>query len=132
MDKEHYGVCRWDKNGYESWTPFGKINMFDSGGQRAVELFLLSAAACLNFYLVEYVRNRNLPVRELHVRCDGEMLKAPERVGKMTTVVRIDADLSDKDRAKMVKMCERACKVMNTLKDSPTIEVVIQAIDAPK
>jgi len=68
----HYATCSWTPAaGYKANTPYGEIKMFEEGGHRAVELMLLAAAACLDFYLAEYVRERKLPVTKLHVTCDG-------------------------------------------------------------
>ena len=127
MSKQHIADCSWTPEaGYKAKTPYGEIKMFEENGHRAVELMLLSAAACLNFFLVEYARERKLPVRHLHVTCDGEISQHPERVSTITTTVHIDGDLSEKEGRKMVTMCERACKVMNTFKNQPKIQVEIE------
>jgi len=127
----HYATCSWTPAaGYKANTPYGEIKMFEEGGHRAVELMLLAAAACLDFYLAEYVRERKLPVTKLHVTCDGEITPHPERVSAIKTTVQVEGDLSEKEVHKMVVMCERACKVMNTFKQQPKVEVVIEQIAA--
>lgn len=123
----HYATCVWSStSGYKAHTPYGEIKMFEEGGQRAVELMLLSAASCLDFYLAEYVRERKLPVSLLHVTCEGEISQHPERVSAIRTTVKIDGELSDQEAKKMVVMCERACKVMNTFKHQPEVHVIIE------
>lgn len=120
MTDAHFGTCSWTPEGdYSATTPFGEIQMFGESGHRAVELMLLSSAACLNFFLVEYAKARELPVRRMEVTCSGSVVQHPERVARIETFVTIDSDLSDKDLRKMVSICERACKIMNTLKQSP-------------
>lgn len=127
----HYATCSWTPStGYKAHTPYGEIKMFEEGGHRAVELMLLAAAACLDFYLAEYVRERKLPVTMLHVACDGEITPHPERVSAIKTTVQVEGDLTEKEVKKMVTMCERACKVMNTFKQQPTVEVVIEQLAA--
>lgn len=99
--------------------------MFGNGGQRATELMLISAAACLGYVLVEYAKHRALPVTNIHVNCVGTITKGPERLARITTHVVVDGAISDAERQKMLTVCERACKVMNTLKNRPEIEAVL-------
>lgn len=125
----HYATCSWTpSSGYQAQTPFGEIKMFEEGGHRAVELMLLAAASCLDFYLAEYVRERKLPVTRLHVTCEGEISQHPERVSAIRTKVKIDGELSEQEAKKMVSMCERACKVMNTFKHQPQVHVTIEQL----
>lgn len=125
----HYATCSWTPlSGYQARTPYGEIKMFEEGGHRAVELMLLSAAACLDFYLAEYVRERKLSVSLLHVTCEGEISQHPERISAIRTKIKIDGELSDKEVKKMVTMCERACKVMNTLKHQPQLYVTVEPL----
>lgn len=126
MTTEHYGSCMWSQDtAYVANTPSGTIEMFGDDGHRAVELMLMSAAACLNFFLVEYAQARKLPIDRLEVRCDGDIAQRPERVSCIRTHVAIDGDLSGKDAQRMVQICERACKVMNTLRTPPECAIEI-------
>jgi uncharacterized OsmC-like protein len=132
METEHFGTCKWSPDEeYESYTPHGSVDVFNEGGQRAVELMLLAAAACLNFYLVEYAKARKLAVRSTQVTCNGIVVQSPERVGRIDTHVTIDGDIDDKELKKMVTICERACKVMNTMKRPPEVHVHINRSVGP-
>jgi uncharacterized OsmC-like protein len=123
---EHYATCSWTaESDYLAQTPYGSVPMFTEGGHRAVELMLMSAAACLNFFLVEYAQARQLQVERLAVRCDGEVVQRPERVARIHTTIEIDGGLSDAEAKKMVHICERACKVMNTFREPPACSVTI-------
>lgn len=125
-DAGFVGSSSWTPGkGYTAWTKYGEIPMFDDGGHRAVEVMLLAAAACLNFFMVEYVRNRKLNVSSIRVSCDGERALRPERLKRITTRVVVEGTLSDDEIKKMVHVCEGACKVMNTLKHQPECEVVL-------
>lgn len=125
----HYATCSWtSSSGYQAQTPYGEIKMFGEGGHRAVELMLLAAAACLDFFLAEYVRERKLPVSQLRVTCEGEISQHPERVSAIRTTIKIDGELSDKEVKKMVSMCERACKVMNTFKHQPQLYIIVEPL----
>ncbi len=127
IEHDNYnGSCSWTpKKGYFARTKFGEIPMFDAGGHRAVELMLLSAASCLSFFMVEYVKQRKLDVTDIQVSCDGEIVLRPERVKKITTKVVVDGALSHVEIKKMLHVCERACKVMNTLKSKPECDVIL-------
>lgn len=124
MSDAHYAECSWNGVNYHATTPYGEVKMFEAGGQRAVELLLLSAAACLNFYLVEYAQQRGLALDGARVSCKGTVEKGPERVNRISVNVEVDGDLTERDRKKMVTLCERACKIMNTLKTPPQCELV--------
>lgn len=125
----HYATCSWtSSSGFQAHTPYGEIRMFEDGGHRAVELMLLAAASCLDFYLAEYVRERKLPVARLEVTCDGEISQHPERVSAIRTTVKVDGELSEREVEKMVRMCERACKVMNTFKYQPQLYVTVEPL----
>ncbi len=126
MNKDIAACCTWTPSGgYISETPFGEINMFDEGGHRAVELMLLSLVSCLNYFLVEYAKSRNYNVNTIQCECKKQMVERPERVGQITMSITIDCNIEQKDKQKMVEICERSCKVMNTLKNPPQCDVVI-------
>lgn len=132
MSDTHISTCSWNpEDEYTASTPSGEIDVFGETGHRAVELMLLSSAACLNFFLVEYAKARDLPIRRMEVTCSGELVRQPERVARIDTFVTIDSDLSDKEIRKMVSICERACKVMNTLKQTPETTVHINHENPP-
>lgn len=125
-DGSYMGWCSWTPaKGYSARTKDGEIPMFDEGGHRAVEVVLMATAACLNFFMVEYVRQRNLDVTDIQVSCDGEIIMRPERVKRITTRVAVDGKLTNEEIKKMVHICEGACKVMNTFKHKPECEVVL-------
>lgn len=126
MAVEHVAKCNWSSSsGYDARTPYGAVPMFGEEGQRAVELMLLSAASCLDFFLVEYAEARELDVTHLGVECIGEVVAGPTRVAEIKTRVNVVGRLEDEEVKKMVAMCERACKVMNTLKHSPEVDVEV-------
>lgn len=127
MSDKHYGLCVWTPGAsYAAETPYGAVEMFGDHGQRAAEVMLLSAAACLNFYMVEYARARKLPVDRIEVRCDGEVAQRPERISHIRTRVTIEGGLSDKDAQRMVHLCEHSCKIMNTLRTPPECSLAIE------
>ncbi len=126
-DEILYGECSWNTGkGFRAWSKYGEVGMFENGGHRAIELMLISAASCLGYFLARYVDERSLPVVDIRVRCGGTPAKRPERMERITTEVIVEGAISDAERKKMLIVCERACKVMNTLKYQPTIETVLK------
>lgn len=124
------GSCTWTaKAGYRAWSKYGEVEMFGDGGHRATELMLISAAACLGYMMAEYVRERALPITDIRVDCEGTFAKRPERLSRITTTVVVDGDISDDERQRMLTVCERACKVMNTLKHDPEVKAVMKTPD---
>lgn len=125
-DKLH-GSCTWSADaGYRAWSKYGEVRVFGDRGHRATELMLISAASCLGYLLTEYAHERTLPVTNIQVRCEGTLVNRPERLASITTEIVVEGAISDTERRKMLTICERACKVMNTLKYRPDIKAVLK------
>jgi uncharacterized OsmC-like protein len=122
----HYGSCSWTpKKGFVAWSKQGEVEMFENGGQRAVELMLVSMSSCLTFFLAEYVKSNKVPVTSLRVACDGRVVPDPERLGSVTTRVTIEGTLSREDRKQMLEICDKQWKVMNSLRQPPVCETLL-------
>ena len=122
----HYGSSAWTPSkGYSAWTKQGEVAMFEHGGQRAVELMLMTTAACLNFFLVEHVKANNLPITSVRVSCDGRIVPNPDRIGKITTRVMIEGTLTREERKAMLQHCDQQWKVMNTIRHTPVHETIL-------
>ncbi len=122
----HYGSCAWTpKKGFVAWTKQGEVEMFDNGGQRAVELFLTSMSSCLTFFLAEYVKAKGLPVTSLRVCCDGRVVPDPERLGSITTRVTIEGTISREERLNLLEICDKQWKVMNSIRQPPVCETLL-------
>lgn len=120
------GFCTWSPSaGYTPSTKKGEIAMFGDDGHRAVDLMLLSLGACLNFFLVEHAKSRNLPVTDIRVACTGEWANPPDRISKIVTRVVIDGDIDDKERRRMLQDCEKIWKVMNTIRGQPECKTLL-------
>ena len=122
----HYGSCAWTpKKGFVAWTKQGEVEMFENGGQRAVELFLTSVSSCLTFFLAEHVKAEGLAVTSLRVSCDGRVVPDPERLGSVTTRVTIEGMLSRDERLKLLEICDKQWKVMNSIRQPPVCETLL-------
>lgn len=113
--------CTWTPAlGFESSTKKGGgVVMFGDGGHRAADLMLLSLGACLNYFLVDYVKCRDLPVTAIRVTCTGDWMKQPDRLAKIVTRVVIEGGIDDAERRRMLNDCEQIWKVMNTIRYQP-------------
>lgn len=126
MISTHYGSCAWTpRKGFVAWTKQGEVEMFEHGGQRAVELFLTSVASCLTFFLAEHVKAKGLPVASLRVSCDGRVVPDPERLGSITTRVTIEGTISREDRLQLLEICDKQWKVMNSIRQPPACETFL-------
>ena len=119
--------CTWTPTlGFESWTKMGgEVVMFGDGGHRAADLMLLSLGACLNYFLVDYVKSRDLPVTAIRVTCSGEWMKQPDRLAKIVTRVVIEGGIDDAERRRMLDDCEQIWKVMNTIRYQPECSTLL-------
>lgn len=119
--------CTWTPtHGFDSSTKKGgAVTMFGDGGHRAADLMLLSLGACLNYFLVDYAKGRDLPVTAIRVTCSGEWSREPDRLSKIVTRVVIDGDIDDAERRRMVDDCERIWKVMNTIRYQPECSTLL-------
>ncbi len=122
----HYGSCAWTpRKGFAAWTKQGEIEMFENGGQRAVELFLTSVASCLTFFLAEHVKAKGLPVTSIRVSCDGRVVPNPERLGSVATRVTIEGTISREERRQLLEICDKQWKVMNSIRQPPVCETFL-------
>lgn len=119
--------CTWTPDaGFVSRTKRGgEVKMFGDGGHRAADIMLLSVGACLNYFLVEHVKSRNLPVTAIRVTCGGEWTTGPERLSKIITRVVIEGGIDDEERRRMLHDCQQIWKVMNSIRNQPECATIL-------
>ncbi|MEW5963488.1 MAG: hypothetical protein AB1749_07985, partial [Pseudomonadota bacterium] len=59
------------------------------------------------------------------VACDGKVVESPNRLGEITTYVTIEGTLSREDRKRMLELCDRQWKVMNSIRMPPACRTVL-------
>jgi uncharacterized OsmC-like protein len=99
--------------------------MFGDGGHRAGDIMLLSVGACLNYFLVEHAKSRNLPVTSIRVSCRGEWMTQPDRLSRIITGVVIEGNIDDNERRRMLRQCKQIWKVMNSISSPPDCATIL-------
>jgi uncharacterized OsmC-like protein len=99
----------------------GGFDLGPAGG----EYMLISLGGCFTSQLLGASRARDAAMTNVKVALTGTLDGSPERFTAFT--VDVTADCSDVDLArKLVTIAERACQVMNTLRQSTPIAVSFQ------
>ena len=93
-------------------------------GAMGGELLLASLGGCFNSNLLAAVRARDLDINDIAIEVSGELVEAPARFASIDMVV-TSAFADRAEFEKLVKMCERACIVANTLKGSVDLTVSV-------
>lgn len=93
-------------------------------GAMGGELLLASLGGCFNSNLLAAVRARDLDIDDIAIEVSGELAEAPARFASIDMVV-TSAFADRAEFEKLVKMCERACIVANTLKGSVDLKVSV-------
>jgi putative redox protein len=97
-----------------------------SGGTDAAmsppELLLASLGTCAAFYGLQYLNAHKLPAGELTVEVTAEKAKEPARLGSF----RIDVHGPEGANAEALKRAVEKCLIHNTLRNPPSIEVVVK------
>ena len=91
-------------------------------GAMGGELFLASLGGCFNSNLLAAIKARDLPIDDIAISVSGELESAPARFSAVDMVV--SSDYPDRDElGKLVTISERACIMVNTIKDSLDLSV---------
>ncbi len=91
-------------------------------GAMGGELFLASLGGCFNSNMLAAIKARDLPIEDIAIEVSGELVAAPARFTAVDMVVK--SDYPDRDALeKLVLMSERACIMVNTVKDSVDLSV---------
>jgi putative redox protein len=97
------------------------------GGMTPPELMLASLGTCAAYYVVQYLKFRNLPTADVQVRVEAEKVKDPvPRVGVFRIFVEAPEAIEEKHRAGMRRAAEK-CLIHNTLLHPPAIEIEVHA-----
>jgi putative redox protein len=84
-------------------------------GVRAVDLLLASLAMCVAGTVRAYAENHGVEgLRSVAVDVTGEEVGAPTRLATATLAIRLEGDVSDDDRARLLRAGAH-CKIHTTL-----------------
>jgi putative redox protein len=95
-------------------------------GLRGGEYLLVALGGCFSSHLLAAIAARNAAVTDVRVGVSGTLDGSPERFTALTMSVHARCD-DDELLRKLVTIAERACQVVNTLRQSTPIEVVVTA-----
>ena len=93
-------------------------------GVNASELFLFSLGACMTFNLLQYAATHHMKVGEIRVDLSDEQQSSPNRIVRVKAQVHILGEVSEDELLRLLRSA-RGCKIHNTLKAVPEIEVSI-------
>ena len=94
-------------------------------GMTPPELMLASLGSCAAFYVVQYLKTRNLATRGVAVIVDAEKLKSPARLGNFRIEVDCPVSLTEEQQIGMVRSVH-SCLVHNTLMSVPEIAIELK------
>ncbi len=88
-------------------------------------LLLIGWGACFKSNLVAAAAARDLEIRGLELRLEGDTAEGPNRFSALRMTVCLDVDGDEGQRDKIIKIAERFCIVSNTLRSATEVEIVI-------
>jgi uncharacterized OsmC-like protein len=91
-------------------------------GINASELFLFSLGACITFNLLQYAATHQMKVQGIRVDLSDEQQSSPNRISRVKAQVYISGEVSEDEILRLLRSA-RGCKIHNTLKAVPEIEV---------
>jgi putative redox protein len=94
-------------------------------GIKASELFLFSLGACMTFNLLQYAAIHQMKVDEIRVDLSDEVQSSPNRISRVKAQARISGEVNEDELLRLLHAA-KGCKIHNTLKAVPEIEVSMQ------
>jgi putative redox protein len=91
-------------------------------GINASELFLFSLGSCMTFNLLEYATRNQMKIHEIRVELSDEVQSSPNRISRVKAQVHISGEVNDDELLRLLRAA-KGCKIHNTLKAVPEIEV---------
>jgi len=91
-------------------------------GFRPTELLLGALAACMSGTMLNFAVDQDIAIRGIDVVVSDEVEKAPTRIGRISVDMRVVADASEKEAARLRRVAS-ACKIHSTLAHSPEIDL---------
>ncbi|BER91864.1 OsmC family protein [Atrimonas thermophila] len=85
-------------------------------GHWPTEYILAALGSCFAGTAFAYAKTKNFPLEKVTARIKGELADAPSRIAKIQMEVEMEGNLTPQERERILKAAERACTVMNTLR----------------
>lgn len=97
----------------------------NDAGPMGGELLLAALGGCFNSNLLAAIRARDLPIDDIHIEINGNLVDHPQRYDSIEMIVRS----SHHDRAefeKLVTIAERSCLVANSLREALPLSIRVE------
>jgi uncharacterized OsmC-like protein len=94
-------------------------------GINASELFLFSLGTCMTFNLLQYAATHQMKIDDIRVDLSDEVQSSPNRISRVKAQVRISGEVNEDELLRLLRAA-KGCKIHNTLKAVPEIEVSMQ------
>ena len=94
-------------------------------GFRPTELLLGALAACMAGTMTNFAADQGIPIEAITVSVSDQVEKAPTRIGAITVSMVVSAEADERQAASLQRVAS-ACKIHNTLKHSPQIDVELE------
>ncbi len=94
-------------------------------GFRPSELLMGGLGACMIGTMITFARNQGISVSGISMTLEDETVEHPERIGVINAVMRLETDADNRRRATLERVAG-ACKIHNTLEQSPEIRFVFE------
>jgi uncharacterized OsmC-like protein len=96
-------------------------------GFRPAELIMAALGTCTIGTMINFARNQGIEVSDITMEVSEETIEHPERIGTFNVSMSVHTDADDK-RVRTLERVAGACKIHNTLKDPPQINLEFRAI----
>ena len=101
----------------------------EAGGSDAApnptELFVVSLAACVAFYVRRFLTRHNLPTEGLSVVATYAMADRPARVSEINVSIDVPKEVPDGQRSRLLAVASH-CTIHNTLEASPRVSIELE------
>ncbi len=100
----------------ETTVSFKSSGAESETGHWPTEYILAALGSCFAGTAFAYAKTKNFPLEKIIARIKGELADAPSRIARIEMEVEMEGNLTPKERERILKAAERACTVMNTLR----------------
>ena len=97
----------------------------NDAGPMGGELLLAALGGCFNSNLLAAIRARDLPIDDVSIEVNGNLVDHPQRYDSIDMIVRSSCPDRDEFR-KLVTIAERSCIVANSLRDGLRLTVRVE------
>lgn len=86
-------------------------------GHWPIEYLLAALGSCFSGTAFAYAKTKNFPLEKVIARIKGEVISSPSRIKSIEMEVEFKGNLTTQEKERLLKAAERACTIMNTLKN---------------